>query len=244
MFEGMYAAAAGMSAQQQQLAAISNDLANSSTTGYKSERVGFRDLLYSEVNQAGTATTVGAGAAAEVLGRNQSQGAIQGTDNPLDLAIEGAGYFTVKRPNGSVALTRDGAFELNGRGQLTTSEGDLLDPPITLPAGVSPSDVTINSDGTVTAAGGRALGRITLVNVSSPDHLLADGGSLFSTTAASGPARALAGGAIHQSALEASNVNTSTEMVQLVDTQRSYQLESSAIQTENQMMSIANQLVS
>jgi len=179
-----------------------------------------------------------------VLGRNQSQGAIQGTDNPLDLAIEGAGYFTVKRPNGSVALTRDGAFELNGRGQLTTSEGDLLDPPITLPAGVSPSDVTINSDGTVTAAGGRALGRITLVNVSSPDHLLADGGSLFSTTAASGPARALAGGAIHQSALEASNVNTSTEMVQLVDTQRSYQLESSAIQTENQMMSIANQLVS
>jgi len=243
MFEGMYAAAAGMSAQQQQLAAISNDLANSSTTGYKSERVGFRDLLYSEVNQAGTATTVGAGAAAEVLGSNQSQGAIQSSENPLDLAIEGAGYFTVKRSDGSVALTRDGAFGLNGRGQLETSEGDLLDPPITLPAGVSPSDVSVAADGTVTA-GGRTLGRITLVNVSSPDHLLADGGGLLSTTAASGPARALTGSAIHQGALEASNVNTGTEMVQLVSTQRSYQLESSAIQTEDQMMSIANQLVS
>jgi flagellar basal-body rod protein FlgG len=243
MFEGMYAAAAGMSAQQQQLAAISNDLANSSTTGYKSERVGFRDLLYSQVNQAGTATTVGAGAAAEVLGRNQSQGTIQGTDNPLDLAIEGPGYFTVKRSDGSTALTRGGAFELNGRGQLMTSEGDLLDPPIALPAGVSPSDVTIAPDGTVTAAG-RALGKIALVSVPSPDHLLADGGSLFSTTAASGAAAALPGSTIHQGALEASNVNTGTEMVQLVNTQRSYQLESSAIQTENQMMSIANQLVS
>src|SRR5271163_509445 len=105
MFEGMYAAASGMAAQQQQLDAISSDLANSSTTGYKAERVGFRDLLYSQVNQAGTATTVGAGAAAEVLGRNQSQGATQNTDNPLDLAIEGAGYFTVKRSDGSVALT-------------------------------------------------------------------------------------------------------------------------------------------
>lgn len=244
MFEGMYAAASGMAAQQQQLDAISSDLANSSTTGYKAERVGFRDLLYNQVNQAGTATTAGAGATAEVIGRNQSQGAIQSTGNPLDLAIEGAGFFTVKRPDGSIALTRGGAFQLDARGQLTTSQGDLLDPPIALPAGVAPADVTISPDGSVTDSRGRALGKITLVSVPSPDHLLADGSGLYSTTAASGTALAGDGGTIHQSALEASNVNTATEMVQLVNTQRSYQLESSAIQTEDQMMSIANQLVS
>ena len=243
MFEGMYAAAAGMAGQQQQLDAIGSDLANGSTTGYKSERVGFRDLLYSQVNQAGTATTVGAGAAAQVIGRDQAQGTIQGTENPLDLAIEGSGYFTVKRPDGSTALTRSGAFELDARGRLTTSEGDLLEPPITLPAGVSPGDVRIAANGAVTTSTGRALGKITLVTVPSPDHLLAAGAGLFTTSAASGPARAVNGGTIHQSALETSNVDVSTEMVQLLDTQRSYQLESSAIQTENQMLSIANQLV-
>jgi flagellar basal-body rod protein FlgG len=243
MLEGMYAAAAGMAAQQQQLDAIGNDLANASTTGYKTERVAFRDLLYNRIDQAGTTTTAGAGAAAEVIGANQSQGAVQSTGNPLDLAIEGPGYFTVKRPDGSTALTRDGAFEVDAQGRLTTTEGDLLDPPVTLPRGVSPSEVAIGPDGTVTGPGGRALGKLALVSVPSPDRLLADGGSLFSTTAASGPARAVAGSTIHQGALESSNVDTATEMTQMVSTQRSYQLESSAIQTENQMLSIANQLV-
>src|SRR5271167_3999410 len=141
MLEGLYAAASGMEAQQQQLDTIGNDLANASTTGYKAERVGFRDLLYNEVNIAGTATAVGAGAAARVLGRSQAQGSIQSTGDPLDLAIEGPGYFTVKRADGTVALTRDGSFQVNARGQLTTAEGNLLDPPIKLPKGASPSDV-------------------------------------------------------------------------------------------------------
>lgn len=242
MFEGMYAAASGMAAQQQQLDAIGSDLANSSTTGYKSERVGFRDLLYNQLDVAGTSTATGAGAAAEVIGRNQSEGAIQSTGNPLDLAIEGNGYFTVRRPDGSVALTRDGAFELDAKGRITTAEGDLLDPPITLPAGVSPGDVTIGPDGTVTGPKGRALGRIALVTVASPDHLLADGASLFSATAASGPMRPLRGTVIHQGALESSNVDVGSEMVQMMSAQRSYQLESTAIQTEDQMLSIANQL--
>ncbi len=242
MLEGIYAAAAGMAAQQQQLDAIGNDLANGSTTGYKSQRVGFHDLLYNQVDQAGTRTTAGAGAAAEVIGRSQTQGAIQSTGNPLDLAIEGNGYFTIRRPDGSVALTRSGAFELDAKGRLTTAEGDLLDPPITLPPGVAPSAVTVAPDGTVTGPGGRALGKITLVSVPSPDHLLADGSSLLSTTAGSGPAQALNGGVIHQGALETSNVDVGTEMVRMISAQRSYQLESSAIQTENQMMSIANQL--
>jgi flagellar basal-body rod protein FlgG len=237
----MYAAASGMDAQQQQLDAIGNDLANGSTTGYKSERVGFRDLLYNEINEAGTSTTAGAGAAAEVMGRNQSQGAIQTTGDPLDLAIEGNGYFTVKRADGTIALTRDGSFETDATGQLVTAEGDIVQPPITVPKGISPSNLSIGPDGTVTA-GTKQLGKIGLVTVPAPDKLLADGGSLFSVTASSGPTSAASGASIHQGALEGSNVDVATEMVRMVTTQRSYQLESSAIQTESQMLSIANEL--
>ncbi|HME03750.1 MAG TPA: flagellar hook-basal body protein [Solirubrobacteraceae bacterium] len=241
MLEGMYAAASGMDAQQQQLDAIGNDLANAQTTGYKAERVGFHDLLYSQINQAGTLTSAGAGAAAEVIGRNQAQGTIQETGNPLDLAIEGEGYFTVKRADGSTALTRDGAFELDANGQLMTAEGDLVQPPITLPSGVSPSALTVGPDGTV-RAGTRTLGKLTLVTVASPDHLLAQGAGLYAATASSGSPQPAGAGKVHQGALESSNVDVATEMVAMVNTQRSYQLESSAIQTENQMLSIANQL--
>jgi flagellar basal-body rod protein FlgG len=243
VLEGMYAAASGMAAQQQQLDAIGNDLANASTTGYKTERVGFRDLLYNQIQQAGTDTTAGAGAAANVIGFDQSQGAIQSTGNPLDLAIEGDGYFTVKRPDGTTALTRDGAFQLDGQGRLTTAEGDLLQPPITLPAGVSPSEVSIAPDGTVTGPKGATLGKVSLVTVAAPEHLLAAGGSLFTATTASGAPRPLEGSTIHQGALEGSNVDMATEMTQLMSTQRAYQLASNAIQNENQMLSIANQLV-
>ena len=241
MLEGMYAAASGMDAQQQQLDAIGNDLANGSTTGYKSERVGFRDLLYNEINVAGTSTTAGAGAAAQVMGRNQTQGAIQMTGDPLDLAIEGNGYFTVKRADGSIALTRDGSFETDATGQLVTAEGNLVQPPITLPKGISASDVSIGPDGTV-SAGTKRLGKIGLVTVPAPDKLLADGSNLFSVTPSSGAATPTSDATIHQGALEGSNVDVATEMVRMVTTQRSYQLESSAIQTENQMMSIANEL--
>ena len=241
MLEGMYAAATGMDAQQQQLDAIGNDLANASTTGYKAERTGFRDLLYNQIEMAGTKTTAGAGAAAELIGRNQSQGAIQSTGDPLDLAIEGEGYFTVKRADGSTALTRDGAFELDADGQLVTAEGNIVQPPITVPKGISQSEVSIGPDGTV-SAGTKRLGKITLVTVPAPDKLLADGSSLFSATASSGAATTASRASIHQGALESSNVDVATEMVQMVTTQRSYQLESSAIQNESQMLSIANEL--
>jgi flagellar basal-body rod protein FlgG len=242
MLEGLYAAASGMEAQQQQLDSIGNDLANASTTGYKAERVGFRDLLYNQVNIAGTTTTLGAGAAAQVIGRDQAQGSIQSTGNPLDLAIEGPGYFTVKRSDGTVALTRDGSLQANAKGQLTTAEGNLLDPPITLPKGSSPSEVAIASDGTV-SVGTKTIGKIALVTVASPDHLLAAGGNLLTASASSGAPRPTDGATIQQGALEGSNVDVGNDMVQMMGAQRSYQLESSAIQTENQMLSIANQLV-
>jgi flagellar basal-body rod protein FlgG len=240
MLEGLYSAAAGMSAQQQQMDAIGNDLANVSTTGYKAERVGFQDLLYSQVNQAGTATTSGAGAMAQVIGRDGQQGALQQTGEPLDLAIQGEGFFQVKGAGGP-ALTRDGALTVDGKGALVTADGAQLEPPITLPAGVSPSEVTIAEDGTV-RAGTRALGQIKLVTVPAPDKMLADGAGAFTPTAASGAPRPVQGASIKQGALEGSNVDMASEMTTMVATQRNYQLASTAIQTQDQMLSIANQL--
>jgi flagellar basal-body rod protein FlgG len=240
MLEGLYSAAAGMSAQQEQLNAIGNDLANLSTSGYKSERVAFSDLLYNPVNMAGTVTTAGAGASAKVIGRSETQGSITETGNPLDLAIEGPGYFELTRANGQKALTRNGNFGVDASGMIVNAEGNRLTPPIKLPPGVSPSEVSVSSDGTVTA-GKRTLGQLKLVTVTSPEHMLADGSGDLTPTAASGAPHP-ATGKIHQGALEASNVNMAGEMALMVSTQRAYQMNSTAIQTESQMMSIANQL--
>jgi flagellar basal-body rod protein FlgG len=241
MLEGLYSAAAGMSAQQQQLDAISNDLANLSTTGYKSERVAFSDLLYNTVNQAGSLTTAGAGASVQVLGHSQSQGAIKETGAPLDLAIEGDGYFLLTRPNGQLALTRNGAFAVDANGSITNGEGNLLSPAIKLPAGVPVGEVRISADGTVSAAG-HTLGQIKLVTVPSPDRLLANGSGGLEPTAASGAPHAASAATIRQGALEESNVNVGREMALMVSTQRSYQMTSTAIHTQSEMMSIANQL--
>jgi len=240
MLEGLYSAAAGMQAQQQQLDAISNDLANLSTSGYKAERVAFNDLLYNPVKLAGTNTTGGAGASATLIGRSEAQGTLQETGDPLDLAIEGPGYFQVTQPNGKLALTRNGSFSVDAQGSIVDSEGNRLSPPIKLPPGVSPTNLAIAPDGTV-FAGTKTLGQIKLVTVTSPEHMLSDGGSLFSPTAQSGAPHP-ASGRIHQGALEGSNVNMASTMAQMVSTQRNFQLESTAIQTASQMMSIANQL--
>ncbi len=240
MLEGLYSAAAGMAAQQEQLNAISNDLANLSTSGYKAERVAFNDLLYNPVKLAGTETTAGAGASARVIGRSEAQGTLQETGNALDLAIEGDGYFQVTRANGKIALTRNGSFGIDASGSIVNSEGNRLSPPIKLPKGASASNLSIGPDGTV-FDGTKKLGQIKLVTVTSPEHLLADGGSEFTPTAQSGTPHA-ASGKIHQGALEGSNVNIASEMALMVSTQRDYQLTSTAIQTESQMMSIANQL--
>jgi flagellar basal-body rod protein FlgG len=240
MLEGLYSAAAGMEAQQEALNAISNDLANVSTSGYKSERVAFSDLLYNPISIAGTETSAGAGASAKVIGRSEAQGTIQETGNPLDLAIEGEGYFEVTRANGQKALTRDGTFGVDANGAIVNAEGNQLSPPIKLPAGVGAAEVSIGPDGTVTA-GARKLGQIKLVTVTSPEHLLADGGGEFSATLTSGEPHP-ATGKVRQGALEGSNVNIASTMAQMVSTQRNYQLTSTAIQDESQMMSIANQL--
>jgi flagellar basal-body rod protein FlgG len=243
MLDGLYSAATGMAAQQEQLDALANDMANMSTPGYQSTRVGFHDLLYTSGGPAATGTNVatGAGAAAEIIGRSQAEGELQMTGQPLDVAIVGEGYFEVRRPDGTIGLTRNGTLSIDGQGRLTTSTGMLLQPPIKIPAGTNPSSVTIDPDGTV-HAGATRVGKISLVTVPGPDHLIADGDGVFSATAASGAIRAATGATLHQGALEGSNVDVSTVMTQMMDAQQGYSMASRAIQFEDQMLQIANQV--
>jgi flagellar basal-body rod protein FlgG len=240
MLEGMYTAAAGMAAQQSRLDAVANDLANASTPGYKHVRMAYRDLAYTQGTQgATTAVRLGAGAAAAMIGRDDRQGAVQETGNPLDVAIEGPGYIQLKL-NGQQWLTRDGNLQIDAQGRLGTQDGALLDPPITLAKGTMPEQVAIAADGTVTAAG-RKAGQIRLVAVPNPARL--DGGesNRFQATAASGPVSAApAMTALHSGVLEASNVDMGDAMADMMDAQRSFQLASKAIQVADQALEIAN----
>jgi flagellar basal-body rod protein FlgG len=240
MLEGLYSAASGMEAQQQQFDAISNDLANVDTPGYQSTIVGFHDLLYSSGGYGSNVAT-GAGSAAQVVGHDQTQGAIQQTGQPLDVAIQGQGYLEVRRPDGTIGLTRNGSLQINNKRQLTNQQGMLVQPPITIPQNVSTSDVTIGADGSVTA-GTQKLGKISLVDVSAPDGLIADGDGVFSATAASGAIRAAKGTTLQQGALEGSNVNMGTEMADMMTAQQNYAMGSQAVQYQSQMLQIANEI--
>ena len=226
---GIYAAAAGMVAQQSKIDAIANDLANASTTGYKAERVGFRDLLDS------------AGSAVVDLGRTMSQGVMQPSEDPLAVAIDGPGYFQVRRADGSSALTRNGQFQLDAKGQLVTVTGEQLVPPISFPANTDPADVKIAGDGTVSLKG-RTVGKISLLDVPAPDGLQSVGSSMFVATQASGAAVPSAAARLTQNQLEAANVDMASSMTELMDAQQGYQLSSRAIQTQDQLLNIANQL--
>ena len=240
MLQSLYAASSGMEASQTQFDSISNDLANMNTPGYRAGDVGFEDLLYSPGGEStGSHVATGAGATATIVGRDQAQGALQQTGRPLDVAIEGAGFLQVRRPDGSLGLTRNGTLEVNGDGQLTTSDGQRLVPPVTLATGTDAQDVAIGADGTVSAHG-RTLGQIKLVNVPAPDQLLADGDSTFSATAASGAPRAVKGSTLKQGALEASNVDVNSVMSEMIIAQRTYQMSEQAVQYQDQMLQIAN----
>jgi len=240
MLEGLYAAASGMEAQQQQFDAISNDMANVDTPGYQSTIMGFHDLLYSS-GTYGSNVATGAGAGAEQLGYDQTQGAIQQTGQPLDVAIAGQGYLEVRRPDGTIGLTRNGALQLDDKRQLTTQTGMLVQPPITIPAGLDPSQVSIAANGTV-SAGKQTLGKLSLVDVPAPDGLVADGDSVFSATAASGAIRAAKGASLQQGALEGSNVDMGAEMSKMMAAQQQYAMGSQAIQYQAQMLQIANEI--
>jgi flagellar basal-body rod protein FlgG len=237
VLEGLYSAAAGMAAQQQRIDAVSNDVANVSTAGYKKTRLAFRDLAYA-AQATGNGVRAGAGAATALASRSQAPGAIEETGQPFDVAIVGDGYLQVRRSDGQVGLTRQGALRLNTDRELVTAAGDRLQPRIRVPADVAPSDVSIGPDGTVTAAG-RTLGRITLREVPAPAGLLDVGASVSVPTRASGALRA-SGAQLQQGALERSNVDMGDSMTELMEAQRAYSMASKALQTQDQLMEIAN----
>jgi flagellar basal-body rod protein FlgG len=243
MLEGLNTAAAGMAAQQQRLDAVANDLANANTTGYKHQRVGFRDLVYDQTGRSSAdGVRTGSGAAAVDAGRAFGQGVLQRTDRPLDVAIQGEGFLRVRLADGREALTRDGGLHVDGARNLTTSTGALVEPAIKVPEGVAEDQISIGADGTVTAAGNR-IGRLDVVTVRSTAGLLSVGDNAFLTTAASGPAIAAPRATIlTQGALEASNTDMAEAMVSLIESQRAYQLTAKAISTADEMMGIANQV--
>jgi flagellar basal-body rod protein FlgG len=241
MLEAMNSAAAGMAAQQQRLDATANDLANTNTTGYKHQRVGFRDLVYEQTGRSSAqGVRTGAGAAAVDAGRAFSQGVLQRTDRPLDVALQGEGFLRVRLADGREALTRDGNLHVDGAGNLTTSTGALVQPAIKIPGGVAEDDIVIGPDGTVTAAGVR-VGRLEVVTVRSQAGLISVGDNGFITSAASGAAIAAPRAtSLSQGALEASNTDVAQAMVEIIESQRAFQLASKAITTADEMMGIAN----
>jgi flagellar basal-body rod protein FlgG len=241
MLEGLRTAAAGMAAQQTKLDAVANDLANANTTGYKRVRVGFSDLLYEQAGRpAAQGVEVGTGARAVQAGRGFEQGALRDTGNPLDVAIQGQGFLRVRLTDGRQALTRDGALHMDANRRLVTASGGVVQPGITIPRGVSEDDISITRNGTVVAAG-RTVGRLAVVTVRSPQGLQAAGDNAFVVTPASGNAVAAPGStSLLQGALEGSNTDMASAMVDMIDAQRTYQLTSKAIQTADQMREFAN----
>ena len=242
MLEGLRTAAAGMLAQQQKLDAVSSDLANANTTGYKRLRVGFSDLLYEQGGRPTTSDNAQLGTGSRIVhnGRQFQQGSLQNTGDPLDVGIEGDGFIKVKLSDGRQALTRDGNLHIDGNGRLVTSFGGLVQPQITIPNNIQPSQISIGQDGSVTAAG-QAVGKLTLATVRSPQNLQAAGENAFVATARSGNAVAApAATTVRQGTLEASNTDISVAMTDMIEAQRTYQLTSKAIQTADQMMEIAN----
>jgi flagellar basal-body rod protein FlgG len=242
MIENLNIAASGMLAMQQRIDGVANDLANASTNGYKHVRMGFRDLVYNEAGRSQVGgVNEGSGVATVDAGRAFDQGSLQRTDSPLDVAVQGDGFLQVKLPDGRQALTRDGAMHLDSNGTLVTASGAKVQPGLTVPKGTSLSDISISAGGVVAGKGGKRLGTISLVTVRSPQALESVGDNAFIVTQASGAAtRAGNGTTLSQGALEASNVDTADEMVQMIDAQRGYQLASKSISTADEMMQIAN----
>jgi flagellar basal-body rod protein FlgG len=238
MPEGIYSAAAGMAAQQTKLDALANDVANVNTTGYKQQRLGFRDLVY----QAQQGMPIGAGSAPVDLGRSFVQGPLQETGDTLAVAIVGPGFFQVRRPDGSVALSRDGRFALDANGAIVTSTGGRLVPPLTVPKGTDASAISIGPDGAV-SVGGTSIGKLSIVDVTAPGSLLPAGDNLFTPTAGSGAPKATVGTTVQQGYLEGSNADIATAMTDMIEAQRGYELASRMIKTQDQLLDEANQLV-
>jgi flagellar basal-body rod protein FlgG len=260
MIRSLWIAKTGMEAQQTQLDAISNNLANVSTNGYKKSHAVFEDLMYQNLRQAGgnsseqttlpTGLQLGLGTRAVATARSFAQGNLQQTTNPLDVAVKGNGFFEIQLPDGTTGYTRDGSFQVSSQGQLVTNNGYIVNPGITIPNNAQ--SVTIAADGTVSVAlPGQALpqtvGQIQLANFVNPAGLEPKGQNLYAETAASGTPTTGAPGAngmgqLQQGFVETSNVNVVEELVSMIQTQRAYELNSKAISTSDQMLQKLGQL--
>jgi flagellar basal-body rod protein FlgG len=244
VLEGMYTAAAGMAAQQTRLDAVSSDLANVDTTGYKSARVAFRDLVYDDAQGYGAAkgVTIGAGSAATSIGRSTAQGALQETKRSLDVALNGPGFLQVTLADGTKALTRDGNLEVAADGRLRLHTGQLVEPAVKIPAGADHDALAIAADGTV-SYNNTKLGRLTIVDVPAPAGLQGGPDNTFLATKASGATRAAQTSTlVTQGTLESSNVDVATAMTDMIEAQRAFQMASKAITTQDQILEIANQV--
>jgi flagellar basal-body rod protein FlgG len=259
MFRALHVAATGMSAQETKLDTIANNLANANTTGFKRQEAEFEDLLYQNLrapttNAGGAVAPAGAqlgsGARVVTTSRAFSEGPVQQTGNPLDLAIEGKGFLAVMRREGEIAYTRAGTLKVDAQGRLATSDGLPIEPPITIPSDAT--TVSIAADGVVTAvtAGQRQptqLGQLQLVTFPNPNGLSAVGHNLYEASAASGePSTGNPGadgrGTFLQGALEGSNVEVVTEMIALVRTQRAYEVNSKVVSAADEMLRNATQV--
>jgi flagellar basal-body rod protein FlgG len=260
MIRSLWIAKTGLDAQQTQLDVISNNLANVSTSGFKKSRAVFEDLLYQTVRQPGAQSSqqtqlpsglqVGTGTRPVATERIHTQGNLQQTGNSLDVAINGQGFFQVQMPDGTTAYTRDGSFQLDAQGQLVTSSGYTLSPAITIPANAQ--GITIARDGTisVTQAGQAAptqVGSLQLANFINPTGLQSRGENLYVETASSGtPTTNTPGsngvGVLSQGYVETSNVNVVEELVNMIQTQRAYEINSKSVQTSDQMLQRLSQM--
>ncbi|RLA04741.1 MAG: flagellar basal-body rod protein FlgG [Gammaproteobacteria bacterium] len=258
MDQALWIAKTGLEAQQTRMAVTANNLANVNTTGFKRSRAVFEDLLYQNNGQAGAQSSedtqlnsglmVGTGVRVVATEKIFNQGNLVQTGNSMDMAIQGRGFFQVLTPDGSRAYTRDGTFQINADGEIVTSKGFTLDPGITIPEDAQ--SITISGDGIVSAlqpgnATVTELGTIQLADFVNPAGLQPIGQNLFLESGSSGsPLTGEPGlngmGTLAQGSLETSNVNTVEELVNMIETQRAYEMNSKAIATAEQMLEFAN----
>lgn len=259
MHPALYVSVTGLDAQNTDVNVISNNLANVSTTGFKKGRPIFEDLFYQNIRQPGAQSSqqtelpsglmLGTGVRTVATEKIHSQGSLIQTQNPLDLAVNGAGFFQILRPDNSTAYTRDGTFQLNNQGQVVTSNGYLLQPTITVPANTL--SITVGTDGTVSAlvsgnTNPSQIGSIQLTQFINPTGLQPIGENQYIETASSGsPTSGTPGlnglGNIYQGSLEGSNVNVVEELVKLIETQRAYEMNAKSIETVDGMLQYISQ---
>ncbi len=259
MYPALWIAKTGLDAQQTNMSVISNNLSNVNTTGFKRDRAVFNDMIYQNMRQVGAQSSentelpsglsVGTGVRVVATKKEHSQGNIVQTGNSLDVAIQGKGYFQVLHPDGNIVYTRDGTFNLTADGNIVTPNGYELQPAMTVPS--NSTSLTIGSDGVVSVlqsgnSSPTQIGQIELAYFTNPQGLVPVGDNLYRETNASGGAStAIPGtdstGTLIQEALESSNVNVVEELVNMIETQRAYEMNSKAISTTDEMLSYANQ---